>query len=51
MYISNSDRQSFITYANYRLDFVVAAVPEPSAWALLTLGGALFWFAARRRRK
>jgi len=28
-----------------------SAVPEPSTWALLGLGSALFWCAARRRRK
>ena len=31
--------------------FLSTAVPEPSTWALLVLGSALFWCAARRRRK
>jgi hypothetical protein len=51
MYMSNYDLQSDSTIASYRLDFVVSAVPEPSTWALLGLGSALFWCAARRRRK
>jgi len=33
----------------FRLDGTL--VPEPSTWALLGLGSALFWCAARRRRK
>jgi hypothetical protein len=33
------------------LQFVGAIVPEPSTWALLGLGSALFWSATRRRRK
>jgi hypothetical protein len=30
--------------------FLSTAVPEPSTWALLVLGSALFWCAARRGR-
>jgi len=33
----------------FRLDG--SPVPEPSTWALLTLGSAFFWCAVRRRRK
>ena len=33
------------------ISFSPNAVPEPSTWALLALGSALFWSAARRRRK
>jgi len=31
------------------IQFSPQAVPEPSTWALLGLGSALFWYAARRR--
>jgi len=27
------------------------AIPEPSTWALVALGGGLFWFVGRRRRE
>lgn len=33
------------------ISFSPIGVPEPSTWALLALGGALFWSAARRHRK
>ena len=32
-------------------EFLPNPVPEPGTWTLLTLGGALFWCANRRRRK
>jgi hypothetical protein len=50
-YVLNRDLQSIPTTVSYRLDFIVTAVPEPGTWALLGLGSALFWCAARRRRK
>lgn len=51
MYMSDDNLQALPTAVSYRLDFVLTAVPEPSTWALLGLGGALFWSATRRRRK
>jgi hypothetical protein len=50
MYMENGDRQAFTTIANYRLDFILTPVPEPSAWALLALGGAAFACFRWRRR-
>lgn len=51
MYLANQDNQSSVSIANYRLDFVLTAVPEPGTWALLGLGSTLLWCANRRRRK
>jgi len=37
--------------SSYRMDtFAVAAVPEPSSWALMAGGLALVWFCLRRRK-
>jgi hypothetical protein len=33
---------------NYSLDFYGTAVPEPSTWALLGLGGAAFWVLRKK---
>lgn len=45
MYLANLDTQPFISIANYRLDFVVEAIPEPaSLWLLL---GGLGWLGIR----
>jgi hypothetical protein len=50
MYMANHDFQPAPSLANYRLDFILQPVPEPSMYALLALGGALVCFAIRRRR-
>ena len=36
---------------DYSLNFYGAAVPEPSTWALLTLGGATGWLLRREARR
>jgi hypothetical protein len=50
MYMSDEHIESFPTSVNYRLDFVVTPVPEPSTWALLVLGSACLASFARRRK-
>ena len=47
-YDGSEDR--YIKNLDYSLDFYGAPVPEPSTWALLGLGGLMFWRAARRSR-
>ena len=38
IYLENHDHQAEISIANFRLDFVVQAVPEPSACSILLAG-------------
>jgi hypothetical protein len=49
MYMENHDLQPFTTVVNYRLDFVV--VPEPSALALVLLGGSVLLALGSRIRR
>ena len=46
----SSEERNFRTL-NYSLDFYGAAVPEPSTWALLALGGASALLLRRKGRK
>lgn len=48
IYTSNHDHRSDLSIADYRLDFVVEAIPEPaSLWLLL---GSLGWLGIRGQR-
>ena len=49
MYVANLDSQVTTSIATYRLDFVVQAVPEPSAVSLLLAGAGIV--ALNRSRK
>lgn len=40
MYMANQNEQPFTSIANYRLDFVVQAIPEPGTFSLLLAGAA-----------
>lgn len=42
MYLANLDSQTTTSIANYRLDFVVQVVPEPSTLAISVAGGVCF---------
>ncbi len=49
MYVGNYDAQPFTSIANYRLDFIVQSIPEPSAlWLLL---GGLGYLGCRSFRR
>jgi len=51
MYLENHDLQLFASVANYRLDFFVQAVPEPSAFSLLFIGAGLVGFRCWRKTR
>lgn len=53
MYVQNEDRQPFTSIANYRLDFVVQAIPEPSALAVAlvsVMGLVIRWCRSNWKR-
>jgi hypothetical protein len=49
MYVENHDPQVFPSIANYRLDFFVQTVPEPSTVSLLLVGAGFVGFWSRRK--
>jgi hypothetical protein len=49
MYMANHDAQPFTSIANYRLDFFVEAVPEPSTLSLLLAGAGFVGFHSWRK--
>ena len=50
MYLANLDEQATTSIANYRLDFFVQTIPEPSTFAL-ALAGATMLVVWRRKKR
>ena len=51
MYLNNHDQQSVTSIANYRLDFFLESVPEPSALPLALAGAAALVAWLRNKRQ
>jgi len=47
----NAPEDRYFRRLDYSLDFYGAAVPEPSTWALLALGGATALLLRRKARR
>ena len=50
MNVENHNAQPFTSIANYRLDFFVQAIPEPSAIGLFIFGFGILWLQRRKNR-